>query len=526
MFYIDEAFEKEPLPRPRLDVNQAHGKDAVIRAVVDRVLVAGVGPPGSGKTSVSVAANVDIVEKEKIEGGEEAVVFLGPTNKLVHEAFTRFVGILRHLGYDEKQIMEMVRVYGSRIHAKSPKYQQLRRPPDENVVFVFSTEYQPGMVAILGSKKKSLHIQVDEATSTEFHEPFISLADAMQRRMQEKGLIGSLSVIGDPEQALVDYSITSRPGRHYEVLIAGKVLLSKLPKDIRQQVANYELTLSEALKYVAPDESVFLLETTHRLPSPTERPISSAFYGGVLKARVGASERLKGAWLGKPRSDFLERTRYLKEYGLDTLLEEALTTLKSMVIIDLKAHKGGKYSWQDPDLERYEPLRAEIAVEVASYLAKATNFKEIAIVAPYDELVSQIFLAFKRRFRDIFDTGKIKIHTVHTMLGSEADAVIAVLGKEYSTAERKTIYFQMPELLNVQFSRHRALLIGMGNFSRLASHALREADRRHRRITVLCEQIYDLCGYELTQRGMSLAPKRVSDSDICAYMKIKRGEIS
>ena len=435
--------------------------------------------------------------------------------------------ILRRLGYDEKQIMEMVRVYGSRIHAKSSKYQQLRRPPDENVVFVFSTEYQPGMVAILGSKKKSLHIQVDEATSTEFHEPFISLAAAMQERMQEKGLIGSLSVIGDPEQALVDYSITSQPGRHYEVLIAGKVLLSKLPEDLRLQVANYDLALTEALKYVSPDEPVFLLETTHRLPSPTERPISSAFYGGVLKAKVGAPERLKNAWTGRPRSSFLGRTTYLGELGLDTLLEEALTTLKPMVIIDLKAKppKGGLFSWQDPDLERYEPLRAEIAVEVASYIAETTTFREIAIVAPYDELVSQIYLAFKRRFRDIFDPKRIKIHTVHTMLGSEADAVIAVLGKEYSTAERKTIYFQMPELLNVQFSRHRALLIGMGNFSRLASHALRERDKRHRRIAVLCEQIYELCGYELSQRGRSLVPKRVGDSDICAYRKIKRGEI-
>jgi hypothetical protein len=61
------------------------------------------------------------------------------------------------------------------------------------------------------------------------------------------------------------------------------------------------------------------------------------------------------------------------------------------------------------------------------------------------------------------------------MLGGEDDIVIALLGKEWSDNshddEGLTIYFREPENLNVQFSRHRLMLIVIGDIQRLRNTA-------------------------------------------------------
>jgi hypothetical protein len=66
---------------------------------------------------------------------------------------------------------------------------------------------------------------------------------------------------------------------------------------------------------------------------------------------------------------------------------------------------------------------------------------------------------------------RIRVSTIHSALGSEADIIVAVLGKEYKGKEedKMTIYFQTPELINVQFSRHRRMLVIIGNIEKLAN---------------------------------------------------------
>ena len=80
----------------------------------------------------------------------------------------------------------------------------------------------------------------------------------------------------------------------------------------------------------------------------------------------------------------------------------------------------------------------------------------------------------------------MRVSTARSALGSEADIVVAVLGKEYRGREQaETIYFQAPDLVNVQFSRHKRLLAVTGNIERsagafkdrpYASHASLAAD--------------------------------------------------
>jgi len=61
------------------------------------------------------------------------------------------------------------------------------------------------------------------------------------------------------------------------------------------------------------------------------------------------------------------------------------------------------------------------------------------------------------------------------MLGGEDDIVISMLGKEWISGtnddEEVTIYFREPENLNVQLSRHKLMLIVIGNLQTLRNSA-------------------------------------------------------
>jgi len=65
------------------------------------------------------------------------------------------------------------------------------------------------------------------------------------------------------------------------------------------------------------------------------------------------------------------------------------------------------------------------------------------------------------------------------MLGGEDDIIISLLGKEWSARanydEGETIYFREPENLNVQLSRHRLMLIVIGNLQKLRNSAAKAA---------------------------------------------------
>jgi hypothetical protein len=118
---------------------------------------------------------------------------------------------------------------------------------------------------------------------------------------------------------------------------------------------------------------------------------------------------------------------------------------------------------------------------------------------------------------------RISVATAHSFLGAEDENVVLILGKEYLPKkyppyERyiyygSTIYFIEPEIFNVQFSRHKVLLIIIGNVERLVWNSNEEIKSYHSKKsrTLLDEILYgnsimlknsaqeilDLCGIEV-----------------------------
>jgi hypothetical protein len=78
-------------------------------------------------------------------------------------------------------------------------------------------------------------------------------------------------------------------------------------------------------------------------------------------------------------------------------------------------------------------------------------------------------------------------HTVQSMIGGERDLVVTMLGKEYAASEGAdmfaTLYAREPELLNVQLSRHRRLLVATGCVECLERFRLRRGRAPDERIS-------------------------------------------
>jgi superfamily I DNA and/or RNA helicase len=125
-----------------------------------------------------------------------------------------------------------------------------------------------------------------------------------------------------------------------------------------------------------------------------------------------------------------------------------------------------------PEIEELDLFRSRLACEVAAYfLASTIDSVKIEVLTPYVEMKTQIGLMLWQLMGELKEElrKRIKVSTIHSALGSEADIVVVAMGKEYGEyGDKKTIYFQTPELVNVQFSRHRRLLVVIGNIKRLA----------------------------------------------------------
>lgn len=451
-----------------LGQEQQKGLEYISENVKHGGLAVGVGPPGTGKTAIFNKAYADTIEDVE---RDEVVIHVAPTNRLVEEAAVRTMTLLLLKGYDVENLRSSIRVYGSRFEP---------RPLDENTKLVFTTGYQPGALLRLSRFKRRIHLMVDEASTTALHEAFVSLSLSLANEIRRKNLefIGSFNVIGDPMQAIVESAGTSWK---YEQLIVYRMILSILPEDERKEVRRNPPRMFEIAERYASGSGIkyFFLDRTYRMPEPTELIVSIPFYEGRLRAARRYTDALKGILLeGSQAQSLLRETACLSKFKE---VKEALdNALESQVPIVYIKDKGPAYSGirSFRGLDEYDVLRSTLASEVAAYAALRTNVSRVMVVAPYNEVVQQARAHALGRFARHLGERKrsLSFATVHSVLGSEADIVVAVIGKEHIGKRHETIYFQTPELVNVQTSRHSRMLIIIGNVERLAKNMVKKGE--------------------------------------------------
>jgi hypothetical protein len=463
---LDEAESMVPLVSAiHLDDTQWETANNVLNVVESGGVAVGIGPPGTGKTAVINIAEFEVFERID---RNEVIIYVAPTNRLVRECAVRTLALLLSKGYSRSELSDLIRVYGSQF-----KPEHL----NEDVRIVFTTPYQPGALKSLSRIKHTVHLMVDEASTTPLHGPFIEIAMAMADVIGRKQLewIYSFSVIGDPMQAIAgEYT----PQEKFKLLIVGRLLLESMPKDIREFVLQNPPKLFElAEKYRSLDFKYSFLKYTYRIPRPTESIVSKSFYNEMLEGVESYDQRLKDIKLEAPglTSNVLQRCLILNESNIRNKLDNALDSQIPVVYIE---DKGPAYlaerGRRPKELEELDVKRARVASEIAAYLAASTlDHVRIDVLTPYVEMKTQIqshldlLIGSMSRLKSL--KRRIRVSTVHSALGSEADIVVAVLGKEYRGREQtETIYFQTPELVNVQFSRHKRLLVIIGNIKRLA----------------------------------------------------------
>jgi len=450
----------------------------------DPAIVAVQGPPGTGKTSVYVEEFYRVLENPA-EFSNDVLVYIAPTNQLVLQTFARFAYALMSRMGDVRSAFEYITsnvyIYGSKVSVynrsdledlkkvglgieleldaerndllnKLMRVKDVIRKPSERravegPIFVFTTEWQQMTLEVSNATIKLL---VDEASRSPIHRPFITTAKTILTKAlrNEQFYITSFSVVGDPEQA-----IALEP----EYRDRGYLIMNAVKKFLEEQ----KLT----------DKAFAFLEFTKRLPHPTEEPISKAFYDGRLKSRKDAREALgvfsyEDVRKACKKIVTAKSDRYVKQ--LCSLVESAVTTQIPMGIVAAPTFPAG---------ETFEPKRVKASAILAAIFALANENLEIAVTGPYIDTVLNAEAYYRRLIESIKPPSlgaKVTFSTVHSMLGDEADIVISLLGKEWTSADDDsytTIYFDEPELLNVQFSRHRRLILIVGDIETLRRSA-------------------------------------------------------
>jgi hypothetical protein len=456
------------LTRIKLNETQQKGANNIVETIKSGGIALGIGPPGTGKTVAFNIAQSDVFEKidEK-----EVLVYVAPTNRLVEECAVRTLAFLLSKGYNENDLKSFIRVYGSRFKPEHLK---------EDAKIVFTTPYQPGALKSLSKIKSHVHIMVDEASTTPLHGPFIETAMAMaeiiRKRERLLGWIYSFSVIGDPMQAITErYTLRDK----FELLIVGRLLLEIIPEDERSYALQNPPALFELAEKYHPSFGIgyFFLKYTYRIPEPTELIVSVPFYNRILKGVESYEKRLKNIKEKTPSviSWVLQNCSFLRDKN--DIVDVIDNSLDSQIPIVYLKDKGPAYIYKKGrsllEMEELDIKRAEVASEVAAYLAALTaDNVTIDVLTPYVEMKTQIQMRLKALVGSREELKRrIRVSTIHSALGSEADIIVAVLGKEYKGKEedKMTIYFQTPELINVQFSRHRRMLVIIGNIEKLAN---------------------------------------------------------
>lgn len=445
--------------------------ELVKKAIEDRRVAIVQGPPGTGKTTVYEEIIRMALSGKMMIGDNEVLCYEVPHNAGVKEMLDRVAFIMGMLGYTERDFYKIVRVYGSQFDFRG--CEDLNKKPSKDVKIIITTEFQK----VYSDEHRCYHLLLDETSRTRIHEPFIVHARELVKVVEEgEDLEGSISVIGDPMQAIVlPESYALQHHKRKKRLVLERFIVSLLEHEgISPSREILELT-DLAYKYLK-GKYYELLETTWRLPAPTEIPISKGFYHGRLKAKSDVSERLRSLEMEPVSSDILVHD-YVKEAV--EIVEEAVSTGRALIVVE-PVEGGGTKDYADFRKDAlFSPIRAKWAIAFGLALS-STTLRPTRVLAPYVDQAFYTKLECQRLLPRFEEKVDLDFTTVQKFLGLESFNVVAVLGKEYGwKKKKKTIYFREPELLNVQLSRHKGILVVIGNLRRLYKEA-KKADMLER----------------------------------------------
>lgn len=459
------------------------------------------GPPGTGKTTVFEQSFNEVFDQIS---SDIVILYIAPTNKLAADMLSRIAGAFKSRG-KEKDITKEVRIYGSLFDYS--QCEKMLDKVDKDVKIIISTEYQRPYFPT----EKEVCLLIDEASKSPLHQPFITMTNQLLN-VAGRGPLRCISVVGDPKQAISVRSEYRGSGRK---LLLMENLMEGYLTSSGHDTSNQDIT-ELARKYLRGNVYEFL-DLTYRMPHPTEEAISSAYYGGSLRAAYDVSTRLKG--LGEPNvasklSAVNDKFRKTVE-----ICQEGLSTQRGIIYVKVEQD----YPFDDmSDMMLYEENRAEAGLYFATCLSAVTG-KNCAVLTTYIDQCQQMKLLFQKNFvpkvKDIIPEiqRSVSFGTTHSWLGSEEDIVIAVLGKARAGGSSSTIYFNEPELLNVQLSRHRRILCVVGNLTALRNTAkkLNSMGRtlQFKEIADATETLIDQAGFEM--RGRRAV--RVKTGDCCVY---------
>jgi len=471
---VERAFALAERPTRHIDegsYRQAYGLALrVIRGDEEIPLAAIQGPPGSGKTYV-VERMAEEYLAEEFFTGEDLVIYIAPTNELTWEACARVLSrILRRLAPDDerercrvvRELPYLVRVLGYKIRSVGTALRgkcgdgvKLSEMVDlkvgEFVRLVFTTEFQRPYI----KSTRDIKLIVDESSKSPYFRAFIPLV----RRISSKEFRDypvSMVVLGDPQQAIMS------EGYGRDILL-----------------------MNVAKKYLG-ERNYIMLDLTFRLPEPSEYPISMGFYEGRLRSVVNRHDRLKGLSLN---SD--ELLRILNRYvnvGSDLqmvveALEEAINNSIPLVVFETPQFEPG---------DTLDRLRAKLgfytSLALSVWLERYGIHRSLAVTSIYTDLPQAVGFELRRRGLSVDRM------TVQALIGGERDFVVTMLGKEYRDVadEYATMYAREPELLNVQLSRHRALMAVIGCVNCLSRFPPRPGRIKDLRIRATGEALVDM----------------------------------
>jgi len=483
---LERAFSQAEAPRRQLDLSRfpAYSDSyrlayQALRLDLDVPLAAVQGPPGSGKTYIVELLAEEYIVNQLLELNE-LIFYIAPTNELVFDACVRVLAaIFRKVAPDPGErcrwargIPDVVRVLGYRI--KSSRRPALQRvcgdgieaakmvdlKIDENVRLVFSTEFQRPYIE---GGKRPIKVIVDESSKS----PYFRALIPMVRRIAASQYIDfpeALVALGDPQQAI---SITEY-GRDI-------LLMNVVKRKLRER---------------GLDDRYKLLDVTFRLPEPSHEPISAGYYGGLLKALEDGSRRLSGFNFDS-RKVLAQMNKYINVSKEEvervvSLLEDAINSKIPLAVLDVDAFKSG---------DTLDETRAKLGF-----------YATLALYLWSQGLGGGLGLAATSIYTDMswsidFQMGRLGLrfdnsYTVQAMIGGEQDFVVTMLGKEYATSNLAemfaTLYAREPELLNVQLSRHRRLLVAIGCVECLKNFSLRRGGVYDERISDTGKKMMEL----------------------------------
>jgi len=341
-------------------------------------------------------------------------------------------------------------------------------------------------------------------------------------KSQSKLSIDSLSVVGDPMQAISKKPLYRLHREYLLMTFILKHLVSYLNPDFESLLERLPSSFYQnILDHASKLKNFVMLDTTYRLPDPSHKIISKGFYNDLLRAFCTINTRLTY------NSELVHK--FENFVNSDTIAQKIMDAVKNNIGVIYIRHKDSAY--RDAQGENIDKVRAYVAVR-AAIAASVITGKNTTIIPLYRDMVNYISFImsaedkFEQHIKKLEEEYKIRISvaTAHSFLGAEDENIVLILGKEYLPRKEypphgpyiyysSTLYFIEPEIFNVQFSRHKVLLIIIGNVERLVRSSNEEIKSYHSKKsrTLLDEILYgnsimlknsaqeilDLCGIEV-----------------------------